>query len=140
MRNAREEPINVAEDWSLSCDGGQGEDQPNDIEEENEPYYGMPSDAESDGNHGNRGPVVEEVEDEYDVWHRFVRSYPGQVATTLGQAESLFEAIKRSQEEQGLDPWGPFADGEEWQLVKWLFKHVGQTGIEEFTKLPIVSN
>ncbi|KAF9237171.1 hypothetical protein BU15DRAFT_49017 [Melanogaster broomeanus] len=51
----------------------------------------------------------------------------------------MFEAIKRSQEEQGLDPWGPFADGEEWELIKWLFRHVGQTGIEEFTKLPITS-
>ncbi|KIJ06650.1 hypothetical protein PAXINDRAFT_30823, partial [Paxillus involutus ATCC 200175] len=48
----------------------------------------------------------------------------------------LFEAIKRSQGEEGLDPWGPFADGEEWKLVKWLVRHIGHTAIEEFTKLP----
>ncbi|KIK78049.1 hypothetical protein PAXRUDRAFT_56931, partial [Paxillus rubicundulus Ve08.2h10] len=52
---------------------------------------------------------------------------------------SLFEAIKRSQEEQGLDPWGSFVDEQEWELIKWLFRYVGQTGIEEFTKLPITS-
>ncbi|KAF8833145.1 hypothetical protein BDN67DRAFT_992890 [Paxillus ammoniavirescens] len=80
-----------------------------------------------------------EVEDEYDIWCCFVCSYPGQVAATLGQAESLFEVIKKSQDKQGLDPWGPFADGEEWELGKWLFRHVGQTGIEEYTKLPITS-
>ncbi|KIK79385.1 hypothetical protein PAXRUDRAFT_28431 [Paxillus rubicundulus Ve08.2h10] len=113
MWSAREEPIKAPEHWSLSHDGGQEQDQPlsHDIEEgENEPYDGMPFDVEFDGNNGNRQPRIEEVEDEYDVWSRFVRSYPGQVASALGQAESLFEAIKRSQEEQGLDPWGPFAD------------------------------
>jgi hypothetical protein len=61
------------------------------------------------------------------------------VAAQLGMAETLFEKILKMQEEQGLDPWAPFSDVEEWDLVKWLFKHVGQTGMEEFTKLPIVS-
>ncbi|KAF8120405.1 hypothetical protein EV363DRAFT_1407675 [Boletus edulis] len=42
------------------------------------------------------------------------------------------------QERGGLDVHAPFADGEEWELVKWLFRHVGQTGMEEFTKLPMV--
>ncbi|KAF9235433.1 hypothetical protein BU15DRAFT_89590 [Melanogaster broomeanus] len=118
MRSAREEPIKVPEHRSSSHDGGQEQDQPpsHDIEGENEPYDSMPFDVELDG---HRQPGIEEVEDEYDVWSRF--------------------AIKRSQEGQGLDPWGPFADEEEWELVKWLFRHVGQTGIEEFTKLPITS-
>ncbi|KAF8835628.1 hypothetical protein BDN67DRAFT_984494 [Paxillus ammoniavirescens] len=46
----------------------------------------------------------------------FVHLYPGQIVSTLGQAEILFEAIKRLQEKEGLDPWGHFADGEEWNL------------------------
>lgn len=70
---------------------------------------------------------------------RFVQSYPSQVAATLGQAETRFEAIKREQGEQCLEPHGPFVDSEEWELVKWLFQRVGQNGIEEFTKLKMVS-
>ncbi|KIJ10756.1 hypothetical protein PAXINDRAFT_16302 [Paxillus involutus ATCC 200175] len=85
----------------------------------------------------DRRPQVEEIEDKYDVWQHFVHLYPGQITSTLGQAETLFEAIKRLQGEEGLDPWGPFADGEEWELVKWLVRHIGHTVIEEFTKLPI---
>ncbi|KIJ08909.1 hypothetical protein PAXINDRAFT_17990 [Paxillus involutus ATCC 200175] len=114
-----------------------GDDQGNDANF----TYGLPFNAEverggDEMGGANRQPRVEEVEDEYDIWQRFVHSYPGQIASTLGQAETLFETIRRSQEDEGLDPWGPFADGEEWELVKWLIRHVGQSGIEEFTKLP----
>ncbi|KAG1763526.1 hypothetical protein EDD22DRAFT_979343 [Suillus occidentalis] len=50
----------------------------------------------------------------------------------------MFHEIKARQEAQGLDPWAPFADAEEWGLVKWLISRVGQNAIEEFMKLPIV--
>lgn len=79
-----------------------------------------------------RSPSVqaEEVEDEERVWMRFIQTYPGQVAQTLGQARTLFDSIRAEQEAQGLDPWAPFADEEEWGLVKWLIARVGQTAIE----------
>ncbi|KAF8166450.1 hypothetical protein K438DRAFT_1730807 [Mycena galopus ATCC 62051] len=35
---------------------------------------------------------------------------------------------------------GPFRDDDEWQLAKWLIKHVGHTATEEFLKLPIISD
>ncbi|KAG1852292.1 hypothetical protein DFJ58DRAFT_906413 [Suillus subalutaceus] len=73
------------------------------------------------------------------MWMRFVQSYPGQVAQTLGCAESMFHDIRAQQEAQGLDPWAPFADTEEWGLVKWLVSRVGQNAIDEFMKLPIQS-
>ncbi|KAG1819370.1 hypothetical protein EV424DRAFT_1323500, partial [Suillus variegatus] len=41
---------------------------------------------------------------------------------------------------QGLDPWAPFTDEEEWRLVKWLVSRVGHTAIDEFLKLPITSH
>jgi len=82
---------------------------------------------------------VEEVEDEYDVWQCFVHSYPGEVATEMGQACTMFEAICAAQEEKGLDTWGPFKDGREWELVRWLMRHVGKSGIEEFTDLSMVT-
>ncbi|KAG1727147.1 hypothetical protein EDD22DRAFT_982766 [Suillus occidentalis] len=89
-----------------------------------------------------RSPSVqaEEVEDEERVWMRFIQTYPGQVAQSLGQARTLFDSIRAEQEAQGLDPWAPFADEEEWGLVKWLIVRVGQTTIEEFMKLPITSH
>lgn len=37
---------------------------------------------------------LEEVEDEERTWMRFIQSYPGQVAQTLGQAEIMFQDIR----------------------------------------------
>ncbi|KAG2143455.1 uncharacterized protein EDB93DRAFT_1241482 [Suillus bovinus] len=68
---------------------------------------------------------------------RFIQTYHGQVAQTLGQAQTLFETIKAEQEALGLDLWAPFTDEEEWGLVKWLVVRVGQTAIDEFMKLLI---
>ncbi|KAJ7693514.1 hypothetical protein B0H14DRAFT_3100718 [Mycena olivaceomarginata] len=34
---------------------------------------------------------------------------------------------------------GPFRDNDEWELAKWLIKHVGHTATQEFLKLPIIS-
>ncbi|KAG1770175.1 hypothetical protein EDD22DRAFT_977202 [Suillus occidentalis] len=78
-----------------------------------------------------------EVKDEHHVWMRFVQSYPGQVVKTLGEAESMFHSIRAKQVALGLDLWVPFADEEEWVLVKWLIARVGQMVINEFLKLPI---
>jgi len=99
-----------------------------------------PFDAEHPSSRTNLRAQVEEVEDEYDVWQRFIRSYPGEVATEMGQARTMFEAIRAAQEEKGLDQWGPFKNGKEWELVRWLMRHVGKSGIEEFTDLPMVTS
>ena len=40
---------------------------------------------------------------------------------------------------EGLDPWAPFSNEEEWQLARWLMKNVGQSKTDEFLRLPIVS-
>ena len=82
---------------------------------------------------------VKEVKDEYDVWQCFVHSYPGEVATKMGQAHTMFDTICAAQEEKGLDLWGPFKNGREWELVRWLMRHVGKSGIEEFTNLLMVT-
>ncbi|KIK32748.1 hypothetical protein CY34DRAFT_27161 [Suillus luteus UH-Slu-Lm8-n1] len=52
----------------------------------------------------------------------------------------MFDGIRAEQEALGLDPWAPFADEEEWALVKWLISRVGQTAIDEFLKLPITQH
>jgi len=96
-------------------------------------------DTEHQSNATGLHAQIEEVEDEYDVWQHFVHSYPGEVATEIGQARMMFEAIRAAQEENGLDTWGPFKDGREWELVRWLMRHVGKSGIEEFTDLSMVT-
>ncbi|KAG2741331.1 hypothetical protein P692DRAFT_201842290 [Suillus brevipes Sb2] len=52
----------------------------------------------------------------------------------------MFQDIRAQQEAQGLEPWAPFTDEEEWGLVKWLISCVGHTAIDEFLKLPITSH
>ncbi|KAF7377221.1 hypothetical protein MSAN_00142000 [Mycena sanguinolenta] len=59
---------------------------------------------------------------------------------TYGKGKTAFEIIK---DEEILRPGvvlGPFRDDDEWQLAKWLIKHVGHTATEEFLKLPIISD
>ncbi|KAG2144162.1 uncharacterized protein EDB93DRAFT_1241316 [Suillus bovinus] len=70
---------------------------------------------------------------------RFIHSFPGQVTQKLSQAETMFQDIRAQQEAQGLDPWAPFTNEEEWGLVKWLVSCVGHTAIDEFLKLPIIT-
>ena len=69
----------------------------------------------------------------------FIHSYPGPVATVVGEADTLFDMICKEQDMQGNNPAAPFDNEEEWDLAKWLIKNVSQTGIEEFTRLAIVS-
>ena len=40
----------------------------------------------------------------------------------------------------GMEPHAPFADEDEWELVRWLMKNVGQKKADDFLKLPIVSD
>jgi len=110
-----------------------------DVDFDGIPQADQPPHAEEVEEEVERRTRIEEVEDEDRIWMRFIQSYPGQVATTLGEARSMFHSIRAEQEALGLDPWAPFADEEEWGLVKWLIARVGQTAIDEFLKLPIVS-
>jgi hypothetical protein len=68
----------------------------------------------------------------------FFESYPSQVADNLGVAKTPFQRYYEEKQELGLPPWAPFADMEEWGLVKWLINRVNKTGMDEFLKLPIV--
>jgi hypothetical protein len=84
---------------------------------------------------------VEEIDDEDSPEvGRYTEEYPGRVADTLGTEKTRFEKIREHQKMEGLEPEAPFADDDEWELVKWLMKTVGQTKADDFLKLPIVSN
>lgn len=51
----------------------------------------------------------------------------------------MFEEIRDEEILKGAEVLGPFADEAEWELAKWLIKHVGHTAADEFLKLAIVS-
>ncbi|KAJ7160815.1 hypothetical protein C8R46DRAFT_1000716 [Mycena filopes] len=58
---------------------------------------------------------------------------------TYHPAKTTFELIRDEEILKGGTVLGPFRDDDEWQLAKWLIKHVGHTATEEFLKLPIIS-
>lgn len=88
-----------------------------------------------------RRVIIEEVEDEEggiaEPWT--AETFPTPVAVDLGKGTTHFEDLRAEQEGQGLPAEAPFEDGEEWGLAKWLLRQATQTGIDEFLKLPIVS-
>jgi hypothetical protein len=51
----------------------------------------------------------------------------------------VFEEIRDNEVLKGAEVLGPFKDEAEWELAKWLIKHVGHTAADEFLKLSIVS-
>jgi len=56
-----------------------------------------------------------------------------------GRAETIFERIRRQQQQRGHGVYGQFQTAEDWDLAKWLIKNVGQNATDSFLKLPIVS-
>ncbi|KAG5649098.1 hypothetical protein H0H81_006309, partial [Sphagnurus paluster] len=89
----------------------------------------------------DRKVCIEEVPDIDDPHskNRFVHPYPRPVATPLQQGNTQFGQWKEAQEASGESAWAPFENQEEWDLAQWLIKTVGQTSIDEYLKLPIVS-
>ncbi|OJT11723.1 hypothetical protein TRAPUB_11785, partial [Trametes pubescens] len=88
-----------------------------------------------------RRVTVEEVEDVDGGRGPWVCvDYPGLVAQSLGVAVTHFEDLRQEQESLREPPHAPFANEEEWGLVKWLINRTTQTGADEFCKLPITRN
>jgi hypothetical protein len=59
---------------------------------------------------------------------------------THGPGKTFFEIIHNEEILKEGMVLGPFRDNDEWELAKWLIKHVGHTATQEFLKLPIVSS
>jgi hypothetical protein len=96
----------------------------------------------------HRGVSIEEVEDEDAPGAaRWIEdcdfgSLPaGCVLEQRHPVDTVFEAIRRKQEEEGLPPWAPFESEEDWDLARWLSKSgVSGGNIDEFLKLKKVRN
>ncbi|KAJ7911973.1 hypothetical protein B0H13DRAFT_2478875, partial [Mycena leptocephala] len=88
-----------------------------------------------------RGVTIEEVEDEdapgATKWYE---DFPGPAGCPFeaenNPAETVFEAIRRQQRQDGQAPWAPFDSEDDWDLARWLSK-AGISGgnIDEFLKL-----
>jgi hypothetical protein len=98
----------------------------------------LDQEAESSHNQSKRAQM-EEVDDDDDVPGRYPESYPRQAGQIFGDGITAFEKLQEKQRMEGLDPWAPFANEEEWELARWLMKNMGQTKSDDFLKLPIVN-
>ncbi|KAJ7147090.1 hypothetical protein C8R43DRAFT_1196388 [Mycena crocata] len=72
-------------------------------------------------------------------WYRKPSDIVG-AGATYGRGKTAFEIIRDEEILTGGTVLGPFRDDDEWQLAKWLIKHVGHTATDEFLKLSIISN
>jgi hypothetical protein len=72
-------------------------------------------------------------------YKRYVEPFPGPAGEALRQEKTHFEVLQRKQQLDQKNPWEPFASREEWGLVGWLMKNVGQKSTDEYLRLPIVS-
>ena len=88
-----------------------------------------------------RARVKEDNEDSppWPASGRFTEQYLGIAATILGREKMIFECLKAAEDERGDGKWAPFHDEDEWELARFLMKNLGQTKIDEFLKLPSVS-
>ena len=93
----------------------------------------------------NRRAQVEESDDESFTGARvgaekqWAGRYPSPAGETSGKASTIFEKWHTELCENDRTPLYPFSSQEEWELAQWLMKSVGQTSIDEYLKLPIVS-
>ncbi|KAJ7654795.1 hypothetical protein B0H17DRAFT_1214266 [Mycena rosella] len=65
-------------------------------------------------------------------------AFPGPAGATFGRKQTAFEIIRDEEILKGAEVLGPFKDDAEWQLAKWLIKHVGHTAADDFLKLSII--
>lgn len=67
---------------------------------------------------------------------RYGEQYPGSAGHAYRRGQTTFERWLNS----GMGAWDPFQNEEEWDLVKWLARNVGQTALDNFLKLELVSD
>jgi hypothetical protein len=83
---------------------------------------------EEDGDGGEEEEYVEECPEELDA------------GASYGKAKTSFEKYRQGQESRREAPFHPFADKDEWDVVRWLVESgTSQQKKDEFLKLKKVS-
>ncbi|KAF8204494.1 hypothetical protein K438DRAFT_1757693 [Mycena galopus ATCC 62051] len=80
-------------------------------------------------------PTASQANQEQKYWRS---ACPGNGGGTYGRGKTVFEVIRDEEILKGAEVLGPFKDEAEWELAKWLIKHVGHTAADEFLKLSII--
>ncbi|KAK0443005.1 hypothetical protein EV421DRAFT_1736054 [Armillaria borealis] len=82
---------------------------------------------------------VTDLEEEEDIprGQCYMQACPEerQAGATFGTKPTQFQAIHDDQILKGSEILGPFKDDDEWELVKWLIKHVGHNAADQFLRL-----
>jgi hypothetical protein len=90
----------------------------------------------------NHRASVEDVNDDDNPYEttRYIHKYPDTAGAIKAEADTKFERIRKEQVKEGLEPWAPFVDQDEWELAQWLTQNVRQKQTDNFLKLSIVCN
>lgn len=65
--------------------------------------------------------TIEEVEDEdAPGTQQWIEDYPMPAGSVYGSCISIFEKYREEQRQEGLAPWAPFQDMEEWETARWI--------------------
>ncbi|KLO06143.1 hypothetical protein SCHPADRAFT_986881, partial [Schizopora paradoxa] len=65
----------------------------------------------------------------------FIRDFPRPTGQTYGKGKTRFDEIFEMESSKEWSEWGPFESESEWELAKWVFKHINKTNTDEFLKL-----
>lgn len=127
-------------------------EDPEDILENNQPNnnegYLRDSPSAEDGNNdlhdGPHGEASMDVDmDEGPGEHLrqgvHVDEFYPPAGVVKGVGRSRFENILKREREDGVGFYGTFDNKGDWEMAKWLFRHVGQNATDEFLKLEVVS-
>ena len=105
----------------------------------------IPSPLPTENKPSSRKATVEDVnddeEDEYEEeTHWWIHDFPKPAGVPLSQIrqETVFERIQWEQQANGEDPWSPYIDVEEWELVHFMNQTLGHNDIEKYLRLPII--
>ncbi|KIK78516.1 hypothetical protein PAXRUDRAFT_163836 [Paxillus rubicundulus Ve08.2h10] len=83
--------------------------------------------------------TVEDIADEDEGGPGpFLENFDG-AGKVLRETSTTFDRFQTERAAKDEPTYFPFKDNDEWDLAAWMMKHLGQTRIDEFLKLPIVS-
>lgn len=82
--------------------------------------------------------VEEELDQDVTPGYRFSEKHPT-AARTFGTEETSWEARRKEDEAEGIEPWWPFDSVEDWKLADWLMScGISQKEMDKHLKLPTV--
>lgn len=84
--------------------------------------------------------AIEEVPDRDDPDQHWIEDFPKPAGLAYATSSTTYKEYQELQTDLGNDqPWAPFQNQNEWELVRWLMTAgVSQKKIDDFLKLKLV--